>query len=325
MANYLDPKNDLTFKRVFGEHKHLCMSLLNSMLPLEDPIVDIEYQTGELISDLIDTQRLTIVDVRCTDTEKRQFIVEMQMHWTESFKSRVLFNASKAYVKQLRKGKEIKLLQPVYALNFVNEIFEKSPEMANEYYHHYKIVNIKNTEKQIKGLEFVFIELPKFKPQNRAEKKLHELWLRFLTEINEGTEEAPKDLLDNELTREAIGYMEESAYTEGQLLTYDDWKIDAYTERAVYEELTTRGLKEGLEKGLEKGRAEGMEKGIKEGLKEGIREGLEKGRAEGKIEEKTEIALKLLKKGMSMEDVSDATELSKEQIEQLIKETTTQK
>jgi len=30
MAHYLDPKNDLTFKRVFGEHKHLCMSLINS-------------------------------------------------------------------------------------------------------------------------------------------------------------------------------------------------------------------------------------------------------------------------------------------------------
>ena len=43
MAHYLDPKNDLTFKRVFGEHKHLCMSLINSMLPLEKPIVSIEY------------------------------------------------------------------------------------------------------------------------------------------------------------------------------------------------------------------------------------------------------------------------------------------
>ena len=39
MTHYLDPKNDLTFKRVFGEHKHLCMSLINSMLPLENPTV----------------------------------------------------------------------------------------------------------------------------------------------------------------------------------------------------------------------------------------------------------------------------------------------
>ena len=32
---------------------------------------------------------------------ERIFIVEMQMLWTESFKQRVLFNASKAYVSQL--------------------------------------------------------------------------------------------------------------------------------------------------------------------------------------------------------------------------------
>ncbi|MCL2119115.1 MAG: Rpn family recombination-promoting nuclease/putative transposase, partial [Planctomycetaceae bacterium] len=184
MTHYLDPKNDLTFKRVFGEHKHLCMSLINSMLPLENPIVSVEYQTGELIPELADILRHTIVDVRCTDSNKQQFLVEMQMYWTESFKSRVLLNASKAYIRQLDKAREFELLQPVYALNFVNDTFEKSPEMKDEYYHYYKIVNIKDTKKQIKGLEFLFVELPKFKPKNRAEKKLHELWLRFLTEIN---------------------------------------------------------------------------------------------------------------------------------------------
>jgi len=224
MAHYLDPKNDLTFKRVFGEHKHLCMSLINSILMLEKPVVSIEYQTGELIPELPDLLRNSIVDVRCTDEDGRQFIVEMQMHWSESFKSRVLFNASKVYVKQLDKANEYKLLQPVYALNFVNEVFEKSHEMQNEYYHHYKIVNIKDTEKQIEGLEFIFIELPKFKPQNRAEKRLYELWLRFLTEINESTTEAPKELLDNELIREAVGYMEKSAYTKEQIATYDKYK-----------------------------------------------------------------------------------------------------
>ena len=105
MAHYLDPKNDLTFKRVFGEHKHLCMSLINSMLPLENPIVSIEYQTGELIPELTEVLRNTIVDVRCTDTVGRQFIVEMQLYWSESFKSRVLLNASKAYVCNWTKQK----------------------------------------------------------------------------------------------------------------------------------------------------------------------------------------------------------------------------
>jgi len=232
MAHYLDPKNDLTFKRVFGEHKHLCMSLINSMLPLDKPIVSIEYQTGELLPEIAGL-RNSIVDVRCTDSDGRMFIVEMQMYWSESFKSRVLLNASKAYIKQLDKSEDFELLQPVYALNFVNDIFEKSSEMKNEYYHYYKIVNIKDTEKQIKGLEFLFVELPKFKPLNRAEKKLHELWLRFLTEINETTETPPQELIDNELTREAVEYMEKAAYTKEQLDAYDKWKIDAMTERSA--------------------------------------------------------------------------------------------
>ena len=33
---YLDPKADLTFKRVFGEHPELVKSLLNALLPLDE-------------------------------------------------------------------------------------------------------------------------------------------------------------------------------------------------------------------------------------------------------------------------------------------------
>ena len=284
MAQYLDPKNDLTFKRVFGEHKHLCISLINSMLLLEKPVVSIEYQTNELIPELAEVLRQTIVDVRCTDAVGRQFIVEMQMYWTESFKSRVLLNAAKAYIMQLDKAKEFELLQPVYALNFVNEKFEKAPELENEYYHYYKIVNINNTEKQIEGLEFLFVELPKFKPQNRAEKKLHELWLRFLTEVNETTTEVPQELLDNELTSEALGYMERAAYTKGQIETYYKWKIDVMTERSVYNDAIKKGM------------------------------------IEGKIEGKIEIALKALEMGFSIEDTCKLTGLSQAQIENQIKQ-----
>ena len=248
MAHYLDPKNDLTFKRVFGGHKHLCISLINSMLPLEKPIVSIEYQTGELIPVLTDILRNTIVDVRCTDSDGRQFLVEMQLHWDESFKSRVLLNASKAYVMQLEKAEKFKLIQPVYALNFVNDTFEKSLEMKDEYYHYYKIVNVNHAAKQLKGLEFLFVELPKFKPQNRAEKKLHELWLRFLTEVNENTTEIPEEMLQHKDICEAVGYMERSAYTKAELDAYQQWKIDAMTATAMIENAREEGKTEGMEK-----------------------------------------------------------------------------
>ena len=285
MAHYLDPINYLTFKLVFGEHKHLCISLLNSLLPLEKPIVEIEYQTvGALCATpLLLSLRGSIVNVRCTDTANRQFIVEIRLYWSESFKNRVLFNASKAYVMQMDNAEDFELMQPVYALNFVDSTFEKSPEMEDEYYHYYKIVSIKDTEKQIKGLELLFIELPKFKPTNRAEKELHELWLRFLTEIDGTTKEVPQELINNELTREAVKLMERTAYTKGQLDEYYNRKIDAMTERSVFTDAR--------------------------------REGRMEGRIESENGKIAIIAKHLLKKGMSIEDVCDATGLSEQQIE----------
>ena len=87
------------------------MSLINSILPLKKPIVSIEYQTNELIPELTDVLRNTIVDVRCTDSVVRQFIVEMQLFWSESFKSRVLLNASKAYIMQMDNTENFRIIE----------------------------------------------------------------------------------------------------------------------------------------------------------------------------------------------------------------------
>jgi predicted transposase/invertase (TIGR01784 family) len=92
---YLDPKNVLVFKKVFGEHPEILLSFLNALLPLEpnQVITEIEYLPIELVPELPLIVKNSLVDVRCKDNLGRQFIVEMQMLWTDSFKSRVLFNA----------------------------------------------------------------------------------------------------------------------------------------------------------------------------------------------------------------------------------------
>ena len=296
MTHYLDPKNDLIFKRIFGEHKHLCRSLLNNMLPLDpaQQIVELEYLTPELTPELPELKN-SIVDVRCIDKQGRQFIVEMQMHWTDSFKSRVLFNASKAYVKQLKPKKDYKLLQPVYALSFVNEVFEHhAPEV---YYHHYKIVNIADTEKRIDGLEFVFIELPKFRPGNRAEKKLYDLWLTFLTRLEDGGE-APPELLEEELTKEALHYLERWSYSETELEIYDRcW--DAVRTQRMY-----------ILDALDEGEAMGLQKGEALGLK--------KGRAEGRAEAMREMVLSAHRNGHSVAQIQSFTALSEAQIQEIV-------
>jgi predicted transposase/invertase (TIGR01784 family) len=300
---YLDPRNDLIFKKVFGEHPDILRSFLNSMLPLPDgmEIVELEYLSPEMIPETF-LEKFTSVDVRCKDSRGRQFLVEMQMNWTTAFKQRVLFNASKAYVTQSEKGVEFKSLKPVYALNLINENY--LPQ-SSDYYHHYAVVHLKDSDERLHGLEFVFIELMKFKAQNIPEKKLQVLWLRFLTEVNEKTEHIAPELLEQPEINKAIRYVMEASLTKEEKLLYEKNWDRISSEKTLLTAAKDDGLVEGEKIGIEKGIAEGEKIGIAKGEKIGIERGIR------------EIARKAKLMGLPHSEIEELTGLSPEEIEKL--------
>jgi len=275
MSRYLDPKSDLVFKKIFSEHPHLLVSFLNAVLPLtpEQRIVNLEYLPSELIP-RIPGFKSTIVDVRCTDIQGRLFIVEMQIQWTTGFMQRMLFNASKAYIKQLNAGEEYHLLKPVYGLALLASEFDPNP---NDWYHHYKIVNIQKPASEIKDLQLVFIELPKFKTKNYQQKKLQILWLRFMSELDQTTTTVASELLAIPEINEAISMTEQAAYSLAELDAYDRFWDAVSTEKT---------------------------------LKAGAY-------AEGKDKRSAEIALNMLKMNEPLEKISQFTGLSREDIVKL--------
>ena len=325
---YLDPKADLTFKKVFGEHPDLVKSLLNALLPFKTPdeyIVDIEYLPSEMVPDT-PFKKNSIVDVRCRDQRGRLFIVEMQMLWSSAFMQRVLFNASKAYVRQLGGAEKYELLQPVYSLNLVDDVFMPDVE---KYYHDYRIVHMEHSDKVIEGLRFIFVELPKFTPHTYTEKKMQALWLRFLTEIDGRTREIPQELLDNPEIKKAVDQIEQSAFNDAQLLGYDEFWDAVRVEKTLVSDALKEGMEKGLAEGMEKGLAEGMEKGMEKGMKKGMEKGMEKGRAEGLVEgqakgraegernKQIEIARKMKQAGMDAETIARLTGLATDDIDVL--------
>ena len=309
MGKYLDPRADLTFKKIFGEHKHLVISLLNAMLPLkeDEQVESIEYWPAEKVPDRMQAEKDSIVDVCCKDNKKREFIVEMQMTWTDSFKKRVLLNASKAYVAQSKKGDDYELLQPVYALNFVNENFMDD---VDDYYHYFHLVHDKYTDQVIDGLHLIFVELKKFKPQTFSEKKegtrgidnfmgrrLQVLWLRFLTEINDETREVPAELLENAEVSEALEIVERAAFDDGEMRAYDKFWDNV-----------------SIHKTLDKARKREIEAAKREADK-AIAEA--KAEAEEAKEKMLNAARKMKAKGYSIEDIAEITSLTAEEIEGL--------
>ncbi len=316
---YLDPKNDLTFKKVFGEHPDLVVSFLNAMLPFEneeEEIQTVEYLTPELVPENL-LGKNSIVDVRCQDGRGRQFIVEMQMLWTSAYKQPVLFNASKAYVRQIEKGRTYDFLQPVYSLSLLNDTFSE----GEEYYHDFRIVEMEGTHEVIEGLRFVFVELPKFQAKTFGQKRMQVLWLRYLTEIDENTEEVSSDLLSEQAIRKAVEQLEESAFSEDQMYLYEMYWDSVSTARTMITGAQREAMNKGLAEGLQKGLAEGMQKGLQQGIQRGVEQGLQKGLDEGlqkgREEERLKNARNLKQLGVPVATIAQATGLSLEEVEAL--------
>lgn len=311
---YLDPRADLTFKRIFGEHKDLVISLLNALLPLDDAhlVKSVEYIPVEMVPDN-PLKKNSIVDVRCHDQDGRQFLVEMQMIWSKEFMQRVLFNASKAYVRQLDKKEDYNLLQPVYSLNLVNDVFMYD---ILEYYHHYDIVNVEHTDKRIEGLHLIFVELPKFKPHTFSERKMQILWLRFLTEMGD-VRIVPQEFLANPEVKKAVDILEESSYTDAQLNGYDKFWDIVRTERTYINAAIRKGMSEGRAEGFEQGRAKGRAEGRAEGIEKGRAEGMAQGRAEGEKSALYKVVERMRAMGLNDSQIAEATGMDLRQIEEL--------
>ncbi len=290
---YLDPKNDITFRKVFGQHPRVLMSFLNALLPLPEDgkIADIEYLTPELLPDIPELKN-TLVDIQCRDASGRQFLVEMQMLWTEHFQSRILFNSCKAFSHQIGKGNAYDLLAPVYSLSIINQHFSGQEQV---WYHHFRLSHQKISGIFMSGLEFVSIELPNFIPAHYKDRKVSVLWLRFLKEIKNRSTMIPQEFMEIPEIAEAVDALKETSYSKEELQQYERYWDVLRTQQTL--------INDALRKGKMEGKLEGK---------------LE-GNLEGQMKKAKETALKLLQKGFSNDEIQDFTGLEFATIEDLRK------
>ena len=288
---YLDPKADLTFKKIFGNHPKRLISLLNALLPLseEEQIHEIEYLPTELVPEN-NSYRYAIANILCTDAKSNKFCVVIRMEWSNFFEHRVQFIASELYVNPAIKQVKYFAQYPTYSLNLINDTYKYN---TPDFIHNYHVVYDKDTHKVIEDLHFTFIELPKFTPHSIANKRMMVLWLRFLTEINEETKEVPADLLDEPEIGQAIKELEVFDFTEVELRVYDKFWDSVSVERTL------------LDDRYQKGRAEGMRQSRVEGMEKGMNQ------------RSLEIARNLLSLGLPVTQITQATGLTEEEIRQM--------
>ena len=155
--------------------------------------------------------------------------------------------------------------------------------------------------------EIYIIELPKCK-NNKTESKELDKWIKFLKNPEKlGEKDMSKEIKEaKECLKKISGSEEEIRWAELRekyILEINTAKIEARED----------GFEEGREDGLKEGKKEGRKVGLKEGRKEGKKEG----KKEGEKEAKRKIAKNMLDLKIDIETISQATGLTKEEIQEL--------
>ena len=104
---------------------------------------------------------------------------------------------------------------------------------------------------------------------------------------------------------------------EAQEVSLDDDLRESYDKEWALKDL---GLQQGILEGYERGQVEGHELGLKDGIEQGKKEGLEIGKKEGLEIGKKELAVSLIKNGVSLELISKSSDYSVEDLKKIMEE-----
>lgn len=300
--NFLNPKTDFAFKKIFGseESRDILLSFLNALLGLKTPyrLIDVTI-LDPYLAPRIRGMKESYLDVRAKDETGKSYIIEMQVLNVAGFEKRILYNACKAYAGQLGSGEDYHLLTDVIAITITDFImFPDMEAISNRFKLRADAGEVYNDD-----LELVFAELPKFiKAEAELETEL-DRWYYFLKHA-ETLDAVPGSLEVEQSIAHAFELANKAALTPEEL--------DDQERREIYIQ-DQRGA---IQLAEQRAREEGLKEGLKEGLEEGLKEGLE----EGRELERNEMVLKAYRSGMTSKRIAKVFNLDLSEVEQLIGE-----
>jgi len=342
---FANPTYDTAFKRLFGNihHANLTKDFLNTILnrTSENLITDITFVNTEK-TPRFNREKKTYIDIQCIDAAGNEFIIEMQSSKEDYFAQRVQYYVAHGLSRQLEKTNLYIQLKPVIFIGVLGfNLFESSgkKDVASPVITHHFITNQLTQEQDLDLMEFHFIELLKFKKTETQLETEVDRWLYFLKKAGQ-LDDIPTSCAQSAPIKEAFDLMERANWN------VDDWRIyeeerklqmyfatqdyAAQEKKDKIEQLEFK-IKQENEKLIEKNEklikekekliqkqqqaVEEKEKAIQE--KQQAVEEVEQQAQEKVMQEKIHTALNFLRMGLAIEQISQGTGLTVEQIEKL--------
>ena len=289
VSRFLDIKNDVAFKRIFGteKNKDILIHFLNDMIKFKNNSTIQDVTFLKTVQDPeIAARKTSIVDILCKDECGHSYIIEIQVAKEKGFEKRAQYYAAKAYTSQAQIGGQYHNLKEVIFLAITDFIMFPNKQ---DYLCDHIILDKKSYEHDLKDFSFTFIELPKFNKTIDQLTTLEHKWCYFLKHAAETSADDYKKLIaDNQ------SQIIERAYSELERFSWNEDDMRIYDQAEKYEGIRQSTLEQKFDEGLEKG--------------------LQQGKTEGEKTASLIIARNLLKRGMELHEVAQITFLSIEEL-----------
>lgn len=279
MSQKLNLKNDIMFKAFFGKkgNEKYLKEFLESLLKIHIEKIDIRSEVSLLKLD--EKEKGGRLDLEAKLNDGLIINIEMQLRNLENMEKRTMYYASKILSREVEKGEKYEKINPIIMVNILDyEIFG-----FKEYIQKTEIVLKEHKDYEaIKGMQWYFIELPKFRTSNPDMEDKVNQWLALIDSEDRGLLKMAEE--KNKIIKEAK--------KEVEYLTGDEEvkRINELREKWEHDRVSELNYTK--------------EQAIKEGEKQA----------------KLDTAKNMLKDNIKVETISKYTGLSKEEVEELKKE-----
>ena len=288
---YVNMLVDGNFKLIMANpaNKGILISLLNELIPKK--ITDLKLVMQEKQGRRLDLKN-SIFDLDCELDDGSTAVVEVQFNTRADYMDRMLYYSTWPITEQKLVSENNYKLKDVYLISFCNFALRHDNDWdEDKVVSSYTLREDSNSEKMTDALHFVYVELGRFKKEQKDLKSQLESFLFYLKNMSY-LKEIPSDI-----SYEPVNNMVQIAAVES--LSPDDRDLYDRTLRNAFDIRTEKIY--AREEGLAEGRAEGRAKGL----------------AEGRAEEKAEIAKAFLAKGVDVATIAECTGLSEDEIKAL--------
>ncbi|MGN1327857.1 MAG: Rpn family recombination-promoting nuclease/putative transposase [Clostridia bacterium] len=289
----LKPKNDIVFQCLFNQNNERITKAFVQAL-LDEQIDKIVINNDKDLFRETPENKLGILDLQLDINNNEKVDVEIQLINNDNLQDRLLYYFSRLYASQINIGEDYKTSKKIILVAILDYKFDVTKEIK-EFETIWQLCESQNPEKILTDkIEIHIIELEKVRntyEQNKENKKAQ--WMLFLDDPN--SKEVQEIMKENEDVKEAV--VEVHKMTEDEKVK----RLAELRQKAIMDEKAyyRTGVRVGLEDGLERGLKQGKEQGIQQ--------------------RNQEIARKLLKRNMAIEEISEITGIAVKEIEEISK------